>query len=68
MADVLELPPLDVARPRGQVGRRPLQGLDAGQLVGAHGALPAGRPLGRGAVDGAHVGDLLVPLLIGRRA
>ena len=67
MANVLELPPLDMTRRQGQAGVFALQRLHAGQLVGAHDVLSR-RGTGRGVmVECTDPGHLRVELLIGGR-
>jgi len=67
VADVLELAPLDFAGDQRQTGMLPLQRLDPGHLVGAHGPLPVLGPARRRVVHGVDLGDLGPQLLIGCR-
>src|SRR5262245_44877260 len=67
VADVLELAPLDLARDERQAGVLTFERLDAGQLVGAHGALAAVGEGGGVVVQGADVSHLGVELLVGGR-
>jgi hypothetical protein len=65
--DVLELAPLDLAGGGRQPRVLALQRLDAGQLVGAHHALPPRGQRWRGVVEPAHIGHLLAEALVGGR-
>ena len=65
MADVFELTSQDLASPRREVWREPLERLHAGHLVGAHGALASLGPITCGAIDGTHVSDLRVAFGVG---
>jgi len=62
MANIFELPPLDLARGQRQPRRRPLQGLDARHFVGAHRALALSRPSRRFPISRADISDLLIPI------
>src|SRR3982751_6680323 len=63
-ANVLELPPLDLAGSHGQVGLLPLQRLNACQLVGTHHSLPLLGQLWRLAVEAADALHLLIEGLL----
>ena len=55
---------IDVARLHRQARRGPLQGLDAGHLVGAHDPFACDRVTGCLAIGGAHVPDPLLALVV----
>jgi hypothetical protein len=62
MADVFELPPRHLARPRRQIRRQPFERLHAGQLVGTQRVLASRVTFTSTAIDRAHVSDLRVAL------